>query len=413
MLRRLTILSLLVLGSCIAELAPVDELPTDLDRYAQNTTPLDTAQQDLMEGVYRVTDGAELLGPLVSGRWVDDRWCLFAQHDVVLAELAGGFAGDSIRVTGVIRVVRSGRGTPLDLTIHPDDGGRDLQEQRPPGTVILRGATASGTRITLHRQRDVFQPLAPFHVLAHRGGGRNSERLGMSENSIPMVRYAARFGATGIEIDVKQTRDGHVIVFHDDTFSPRTVLGAYLLGRVDAFDLDQIQRYGRLVNGEQIPTLTEMLRVIVDSTTLGLVWVDVKDAASVPAVIAAQRDAIDHAAANGRSVTIALGIPTAAVHNAFVSAAGTDPPPSISELDLSSTLNNATATNCVAWAPRWTLSISNGDIDRCHAAGLAVFAWTLDVRDYIAEYLYDTPVDGILTNYPSLVAGMQDTRSTP
>ena len=176
-----------------------------------------------------------------------------------------------------------------------------------------------------------------------------------------------------MEIDVKRTRDGHIIVFHDDTFSPRTVTGAYLLGRIDAFDLDQIKRYGRLVNGESIPTLDEMLQVIVDSTALSMVWIDVKDAVSVPAVIEAQRDAIRHADAVGRSVTIALGIPTQDVHDAYLRSISGTPTPTINELDLATTLSTSTRMNCVAWAPRWTTSITAAEIDQCHAEGLLVY----------------------------------------
>jgi len=39
-----------------------------------------------------------------------------------------------------------------------------------------------------------------------------------------------------------------------------------------------------------------------------------------------------------------------------------------------------------------------------------VFTWTLDVKEYIQDYLYDNEVDGILSNYPSLVIGMEYSR---
>jgi glycerophosphoryl diester phosphodiesterase len=42
-----------------------------------------------------------------------------------------------------------------------------------------------------------------FQILAHRGGGRNSDYLGVSENSIEMIDIAERFGSTGIEIDAR------------------------------------------------------------------------------------------------------------------------------------------------------------------------------------------------------------------
>ena len=64
----------------------------------------------------------------------------------------------------------------------------------------------------------------------------------------------------------------------------------------------------------------------------------------------------------------------------------------------------------VFWAPRWTNGIPSGDIARVQYAGVKVFVWTLDVRDFIEDFLYDSEVDGILSNYPSLVAGMYYSR---
>ncbi|MCK7516839.1 MAG: hypothetical protein MZV64_03520 [Ignavibacteriales bacterium] len=104
-----------------------------------------------------------------------------------------------------------------------------------------------------------------------------------------MIIHSPIMGATGIEIDVKRTRDGQLIVFHDDTFSPRTVKGAYLLGSVEDYDLNQIKAFGQLINGETIPTLSEALRAVIDRTKLSLVWLDLKDASNVDETIRIQK----------------------------------------------------------------------------------------------------------------------------
>jgi glycerophosphoryl diester phosphodiesterase len=61
---------------------------------------------------------------------------------------------------------------------------------------------------------------------------------------------------------------------------------------------------------------------------------------------------------------------------------------------------------CQVWAPRWTDGIQSGDIARVHSSGKKIFLWTLDVKDYIQDFLFNNEIDGILSNYPSLVAGM-------
>lgn len=57
-------------------------------------------------------------------------------------------------------------------------------------------------------------------VIAHRGGALES-----TENTIEAFQRAARIGADGIETDVRLTRDGVVVIYHDEYF-----------GRVEGLD---------------------------------------------------------------------------------------------------------------------------------------------------------------------------------
>ena len=50
-------------------------------------------------------------------------------------------------------------------------------------------------------------------VIAHRGGARES-----TENTIEAFKRAMRIGAAGIETDIRLTRDGVVVVYHDDQY---------------------------------------------------------------------------------------------------------------------------------------------------------------------------------------------------
>jgi glycerophosphoryl diester phosphodiesterase len=51
----------------------------------------------------------------------------------------------------------------------------------------------------------------PFLNIAHRGA-----RAFAPENTIPAIRMAQRLGANAVELDVQMSRDGELIVFHDD-----------------------------------------------------------------------------------------------------------------------------------------------------------------------------------------------------
>jgi glycerophosphoryl diester phosphodiesterase len=112
-------------------------------------------------------------------------------------------------------------------------------------------------------------PLRPFFhgprplVFAHRGGARL-----WPENTVPAFRGAAGLGCTHIETDVHVTRDGHLVIFHDERLE-RTTNG---YGRLRDFSLAELEKLdagywfspdGRSRpwrgKGVRIPTLEEVL----------------------------------------------------------------------------------------------------------------------------------------------------------
>jgi glycerophosphoryl diester phosphodiesterase len=396
------ILPLFCLVSCVSELSTEPDFFMGLE-FIDSYTPIDSVAKNNMNGVFQINDGKYLLGDnTVVGKWVNNRWCLYANHDVVFAETGGGSSGDSIEFVGYIRTVREGTGTRIKLNIHSNDGAKDILSGKAPANFVITGTTNEGLGIKLTRLGDIST--SSFHIVGHRGGCRNTERIGISENSIEMIEHAEVLGATGIEIDVKRTSDNRLIIFHDDTFSPRTIQGAYLLGKVENFSLTQIQTFGRLINGEPIPTLEEALNTVIEKTNLSLVWLDIKDPSTVNNVVLAQQKAISHAKFTNRNVMILLGIPNQEIWEAYnnrISKINTD---ILIEYDYQKAIDEP---NCKVWGPRWTKDIFN-DIAKVHAANKIVIPWTIDVRDAIDGFL--GKVDGILTNYAPLVAGMHYSR---
>ena len=59
---------------------------------------------------------------------------------------------------------------------------------------------------------DGLEPHKPL-VIAHRGGASES-----TENTIAAFQRAVKIGAAGIETDIRLTRDGVVVVYHDEYF---------------------------------------------------------------------------------------------------------------------------------------------------------------------------------------------------
>jgi glycerophosphoryl diester phosphodiesterase len=87
-------------------------------------------------------------------------------------------------------------------------------------------------------------------LLGHRGARNEAP-----ENTLRGIEVALRAGADGIEVDVHLSRDGRVMVIHDDTVD-RTCAGAK--GRVAELTFDELRALDA-GQGERIPTLDEVL----------------------------------------------------------------------------------------------------------------------------------------------------------
>lgn len=92
-------------------------------------------------------------------------------------------------------------------------------------------------------------------VIAHRGDWRNAP-----ENSIPGLKSCIAMGVDVMEIDLKKTKDGHLIVMHDNTIDRSTngkgKPGDYTLAEIKKFQLKN--GLGRPTNNT-IPTFKEFM----------------------------------------------------------------------------------------------------------------------------------------------------------
>jgi len=96
-------------------------------------------------------------------------------------------------------------------------------------------------------------------LLGHRGAAAEAPA-----NTVASFRRAMEVGADGVELDVHLTRDGQVVVIHDETVT--SVTGAP--GRIREMTLAEIQRldagsyFGPEFAGARIPTLDEALDAV-------------------------------------------------------------------------------------------------------------------------------------------------------
>lgn len=98
-------------------------------------------------------------------------------------------------------------------------------------------------------------------VIGHRGA-----KAYAPENTLASIHAAADLGVEWVEVDVKLTKDSEAIIFHDEELERCT--GAQ--GLVKDFTLEEIREldagswYGESFIGEKIPTLEELLNVVLE-----------------------------------------------------------------------------------------------------------------------------------------------------
>lgn len=99
-------------------------------------------------------------------------------------------------------------------------------------------------------------------IFAHRGSSGYAP-----ENTLEAFRLAMEQGADGIELDVHLTKDGEVVVIHDETID-RTGSGH---GKVRDYTLEELKKFSfhnhmEKYQGVQIPTLKEVLDLVKNSS---------------------------------------------------------------------------------------------------------------------------------------------------
>ena len=110
-------------------------------------------------------------------------------------------------------------------------------------------------RVTQIREKLMNRDQSSVIVVAHRGDWRN-----FPENSLEAIDNAVRMGVDIVELDVKKTKDGELILMHDRALD-RTTTGK---GLVSEATLDYIRGL-KLKNGcnrrtiHKVPTLEEAL----------------------------------------------------------------------------------------------------------------------------------------------------------
>lgn len=372
------------------------------------------AVRQALEGVYVVSDGSTQFGSEVVLKWsyllegTDSTHYLsvFTGLDAAYFNLEGSAQTDSLVLNGYWRKLVNADIGLARLVVQAKHNGRlqAFSGNLPAGdTLVIKGLYGAGKNtpslpLTLQYRRPLNKK--PFNIMAHRSGGRTADLLPASENSVAIIKLASRLGATGVEMDVRYTKDGVPVLYHDNTLNLRLIEKSGLTGSLESYTYKQLSALVRLINGEQIPTLEEALEAVVYNTGLKFVWLDTKYVGPMDPIQAIQQKYLQKARQAGRDLNIVIGLPTTDALDSYKALKNKANTPILCELDTAITRN----LNAGIWAPRWTLGPQTDEVLAMKAQGRTVYVWTLDEPTFIEEFINQNKFDGILSNYSPVVA---------
>lgn len=220
-------------------------------------------------------------------------------------------------------------------------------------------------------------------VLAHRGASR-AER----ENTVAAFRRAGEMGAHGVELDVRRTADGVLLVHHDAVVAGGRPICETSAGDLAANDLTA-----------HIPTLDQAL----DACAGMWVNLEIKNDENEP-----DFDPNEWVADQTMALLDRRGEPERWLMSSFrietIDRCRTVAPHVRTAWLTSIVPDNVvallTAGGHAALHPQ-VLWLTRAVIEQCHAAGIVVNTWTCDDPQRMRE-LIEWGIDGICTNVPDV-----------
>ena len=312
----------------------------------------------------------------------------------------------SIQFSGFWRYSETATQGIIHFAVPKSEGASDLLADGIAANLHLTGAFGdehtANQPISLQYNRPFSQNVLSreFTVFAHHGV-QTTANPPYAQNSLNGVLHDEDYGVSGLEYDVRLTKDNVPICMHDADFDIRLTQKGPLYGDFNLYPYAFLESYVRLVDGQKIPTVEQVLNAFIDSTNMKYMWLDIKGDPDVfkylePVV----RNAYTRASLQHRNVVIIADLPSQDVIAEFKKqpSYGADLP-SMCEQSLQDAIDNKSQY----FGPRFSLGLLTDDVAKAHGLGMKVFSWTLNDRTIILDYLKNGNFDGFISDYPAYV----------
>lgn len=275
--------------------------------------------------------------------------------------------------------------------------------------------------------------------------GHRGARGLVVENTLAGFEAALDAGVTGIELDVRMSVDGHLVVWHDPVLFPhkcRSTAPDVVGRRVDELTLAQLRTVDvgsqtlakfpnqRTVPGAGIPTLAEVMGLSHERTA-GMWWTievksdptDERQVARRVDLVEATLGAIYDAGVQRRcfmhsfdwavletSKRLDPDVLRSALTQEHHFSSGSPWTGSIHpEAHGGDVISGAAALDVSVISPDFTF-VDADFVERAHRLGLAVLPWTVNEPEDLVR-MHDHGVDGIVTDYPDVALQVLGARS--
>lgn len=232
-------------------------------------------------------------------------------------------------------------------------------------------------------------------LVAHRGGAAEAP-----ENTFGAFRRALRLGIRWFEIDVQMTRDGALVVIHDETVD-RTTNGTGAVGSLsfnEIRSLDAGSWFSPEYAGEKVPTLREVLELCVQAGAG--VLIELKSPHLYPGIEQKVAALLGELWTGGAQNFWCISFDPQSLERLH----GIDSGVPLGRLFEFSTTQYAIKDEWLdAFCPHFgTVLQFPGQVDEAHRLAKHVFTWTVN-REEDMRRLAELGVDAIMSDHPTLL----------
>ncbi|MGC8571818.1 MAG: glycerophosphodiester phosphodiesterase [Candidatus Micrarchaeia archaeon] len=223
--------------------------------------------------------------------------------------------------------------------------------------------------------------------IGHRGAAGDAP-----ENTLASFESAIKSGVNAIELDIRRTKDNHMVVFHDEKLDRLTGKG----GTVNDYTLKELKTFRINNSNESIPTLEEVLDFI--DKKVDKILLEIKEENTEKEVVRIVKDKkladrviiiSFHEDVLKNVKKIESKIETGLIYAVYKGKQYKNP------------IDAAVSIKASYILPLYHFTHTK-NIEDAHKNNLKVIVWTIDTKKE-AEEFKKKGVDGIASNYPEIL----------